>query len=479
MLGVLEGERLTFHELHRFAHRPLPMPSGLHWNITGIFNELITGVRVAAQWCREHDVPLGSIGVDTWGVDCGLLSRTGELLALPRAYRDARHQRGFDDLLQRIGVETIYGTTGIQQLPFNTLYQLRAMRMSEPELLDQAAALLWMPDLCQYFLSGMIAVEFCIASTSQMLDARTCTWATDLLAKADLPTHFLQPLHPPATVRGGLRREIAEIAGITGDVRIVSPASHDTASAVVAIPADAGVSWCFLSSGTWSIIGAELPEPFISAAGRTASFANEGGINNTSRFLKNIAGLWIVQEYRRELELDGASITYDSLAQQAAAAAPFRTLINTEDPIFSAPGRMAGRIASFAQRTGQPEPATPGQFARCCLESLALAYRRTLRQLEQVLGREFDVLHAVGGGARNTLLNQMTADAIARPVIVGPYEATAAGNVLVQALGMGEVRDLNQIRRISAASFERQTVTPRETGAWDKAEVRLMEAINA
>jgi rhamnulokinase len=354
-----------------------------------------------------------------------------------------------------------------------------ARQQLEPGLLDQAAALLFMPDLMHYLLTGHVAVEATIASTSQLIDPRTGTWAVDLVSELELPARILQPLVPAGTRLGAVRLEVAQDAGIAAEIPVIAPASHDTASAVAAVPATAGSSWCYLSSGTWSLMGAELNAPCLSAAARDAPFTNEGGVGGTSRFLRNITGLWLVQECRRSLEQQGATLEYAALTELARAAPPFRTLIDPAHGSFLTPGRMPEKIAAFAQSTGQPVPDDSGALIRCCLESLALAYRHTLSQLEVVLGRPTTVLHVVGGGGRNTLLNQMTADAIDRPVRVGPVEATAAGNVLVQAMGAGLVRDLEHLRAIVAASVEPDLYEPRDAGAWQGPYERFVELLGS
>ncbi len=479
IVGLLDGDSLTLHEVHRFAHRPCRLPSGLHWDLTGIWLHVLEGLSAAGAFCRSRAVPLVSVGVDTWGVDYALIGRSGELLGLPHAYRDERNQPAFERTIAAVGRGAIYDATGIQFMPLNTLYQLVAAQDAEPTTLAQSASLLFMPDLFHYFLSGHGAVEQCIASTSQMIDPRTGGWATGLLARLGLPTHMLAAPVPPGTTLGVLRPEVARATGQDPRIRVIVPASHDTASAVAAVPAAPGTRWCFLSSGTWSLLGAEIDAPCLSPGACEVPFTNERGVGNTIRFLKNIAGLWLVQECRRDWESRGEPHSYEELAELAAAGAPFRTLIDVNHRSFAHPGEMTSRIAEFARATGQPIPQEPGQVVRCCLESLALEYRRTLGQLERVLGRTFDTLHIVGGGARNNLLNRMTAGATGRRTVVGPVEATAAGNVLTQAMGTGTVRDLAHIRRIAARSFQPATIVPTEAPAWDAAFERYLGLLSS
>lgn len=472
IVGVLDGDQLTLHELHRFLHLPVRLPSGLHWDLTGLWHNIIEGVRNCVAWCNENSVPLVSVGVDTWGVDWGVVGKSGELLGLPHAYRDERNQAAYEKVLNQLGREKLYDATGIQFMPLNTLYQVVACRDAEPALLDHAAHFLFMPDLLHYFFTGKRAVEFSIASTSQMLDPRTGKWAMGLLKELNIPTHMLGDIVRPGATIGAITPAIAEATGAPAALKVIAPATHDTASAIAAVPADPASRWCYLSSGTWSLMGAELSQPCTTAAAREYPFTNEGGVDGTIRFLKNIAGLWLVQETRRHYEKQGITYDYAKLTDMAAAAEPFRTLIDTTHGPFMLPGQMPEKIAAFARKTNQPEPTEAGQVVRCCLESLALTYRDTLEHLEATLATKYDVLHIVGGGGRNKLLNQMTADALGRRVVVGPFEATAAGNVLVQAMGAGDVKDLAHIRRIITASFKPETYTPRDTAAWDAAYAR-------
>lgn len=473
IVGVLEHGRLTLHETHRFLHLPSRLPSGLHWNLIGLWQNILEGLRKSAAFAKEHNLTLTSLGTDTWGVDWSLIGREGELLGLPHAYRDERHFAAYDKTLARLGRKRIYDVTGIQFMPLNTLYQVVARHDAEPALLEHAEHLLFIPDLLHYFFTGVPRVEFSIASTSQMLDARTGRWATDMLRELGLPTQMLGEIVPPGTTIGTILPHIAQETGLPPDLKVIAPATHDTASAVAAVPADPSSAWCYLSSGTWSLMGAELKEPCLTDAACDVPFTNEGGLDGTIRFLKNIAGLWLVQETRRHYEKQGDSYDYPTLTRLASEAEPFRTLIDTNHAPFAAPGDMPLKIAEFARATNQPEPTTPGQVVRCCLESLALTYRYTLEKLEQVLEAEYDVLHIVGGGGHNRVLNQMTADAIGRPVVVGPHEATAAGNVLVQAMGAGDVKDLAHIREIVTHSFEPETFQPTNTAAWDEAYERF------
>ncbi len=474
MLGVLDRDRVELVEAHRFANHPVQLPSGFHWDTTGLFREIVRGVELAGEAARERGVELVSVGVDTWGVDFGLIGRSGHLLGLPFCYRDARNAAAMARVLARVDGDRLYATTGIQPLAINTIFQLDAQREAEPAMLDAAASMMLMPDLLHHLLGGERVNEATIASTTGMVDARTGDWARDLLREAGLPVTMLGKLTPAGTRIGRLRAEVAEVAGVSR-IDIIVPGSHDTASAVAAVPAttgeagggEGGGGWAYLSSGTWSLLGRELDEPILTPQARAAGFTNEWGVGGKVRFLKNIAGLWLVQQVRADLLSRGEAYEYTELARLAGDAEAFRTLIDPGHTPFASPGGMIGKLAAHARATRQPVPETPGQMVRACLESLALTYRDTLTSLESITGSRVDRLHLVGGGGRNTLLNQMTADAIGRPVLVGPFEATAVGNVLTQAIGRGDVKDLAHLRRIVAHSQPVQRYDPRDTAAYD------------
>jgi rhamnulokinase len=472
IVGVLEGGRLRLEEVHRFTHESQWLPTGLHWDITGIWREIVAGLRRAAEWGKTNRIELASVGVDTWGVDWALVDAAGELVGLPHAYRDPRNAAAFEEVVKALSRERIYGTTGIQFMPLNSLYSLYAHKQADPDSLEAAEQLLFISDLFHFWLSGNRVVEATIASTSQMVDCHTGGWARDMLGELGVPTKILGTISPPGTVVGTLRPKLVEETGLPGSLRVITPASHDTGSAVVAVPADEETSWCYLSSGTWSLLGAELESPCVSEAAQAASFTNELGVEGTFRFLKNIAGLWLVQECRRDLVRKGQEFDYPTLTRLASEAAPLRTLVDPSHASFEAPGDMLKKVADFAARSGQLVPESPGQFVRCCLESLALAYREKLDSLESILARRFDVLHIVGGGGKNELLNQMTAEATGRRVVVGPHEATAMGNLLVQAMATGAASSLAELRRIVARSVDLATYEPTRASEWDAANVR-------
>ncbi len=458
IVGILEhgASRLRMEEVHRFEHLPCSTPAGPVWDLTGIWHQIIKGLSKGNAWCTKNGLELSSIGVDAWGVDWSLVGDSGELLSLPHCYRDPQNEDACRMVLEKVGgKEKLYARNGIQLMAINTLFQVAARFEKEPGLFAVSSRMLFVPDLLHFWLSGEKANERTIASTSGMLNIQTGDWDLELMAKLGLPTRMLGPIIEPGTALGNLRPDVAKLAGIEHDVQVIVPTSHDTSAAVTAIPVNKdNRNWAYLSSGTWSLLGAELNRPFVSPQSCAAPFTNELGIGGTVRFLKNIAGLWLLQELRREWELKGDSISFAELAEHARNADPFRTLIDPNDPRFASPGDMAKKVRAYAEETGQPEPETIGDLARCCLDSLALCYRDTIELLESTLSTKIEVLHIVGGGAKNQLLNELTALAMKRPVICGPIEATAIGNLLVQALGCGEISNVQQLRNTVSNSVK-------------------------
>jgi rhamnulokinase len=479
LLGRFDGERLVLDEVHRFANGPVRLLDTLHWDLLRLSEEIKTALHKVAVMDRALD----GVGVDTWGVDFGLIGRGETLLGNPVHYRDARTEGMLEAAFRRVPRERIYEITGLQFMPFNTLYQLLALRLSDSPLLDVAETLLMMPDLLAWLLTGRRVGERTNASTTQLLDPRTGRWSDALCAELGLPRSILPDLVEPGTELGPLRPALAEEVGLTGRrLTVLAPATHDTASAVAAVPAvwPAGVAtvigppdWCYLSSGTWSLLGVEVPHPVITAETLRANFTNEGGVAGTTRLLKNIMGLWLVQECRRTWARQGHDYTYDELLIRAEAARPFAALVDPDDATFLAPGDMPARLVAYCTRTGQEPPADEGGFVRCALESLALKYRWTIERLEAILGTAIRTIHVVGGGTRNTLLCQFTADACGRPVHAGPVEATAAGNVLLQAMARGRISTLADARSIVARSFPVVVYEPRDPAAWSDAAGRF------
>ncbi len=468
MLAILDNEKITLQECHRFANLPQQLPSGFHWNLLDLWRHLVEGLKQAGIAAKESGAELVSLGVDTWGVDFGLLGKSGQLLGLPFAYRDDRNPPAMQAVHDALGADEVYLQTGIQHMPFNSIYQLKAQQATEACVLDGATDMLFMPDLLHYFFSGEKVNEATIASTSQMVNPHTGKWNTQLLDKAGIPHGFLKDIVPAGTKIGKLREVIAKEAAVE-QIDIIVPGSHDTASAIASVPVDKANSgnWLYLSSGTWSLMGAELDKPIVNEASLKANYTNERGVEDKIRFLKNISGLWLVQECRRDLIRKGQDLDYPTLTQMAADSEPFVTLIDTDHAPFASPGDMLAKIDNYAQKTGQPKPTTPGGYVRACLESLALTYRNVCQDLEHLTEQDIDVLHIVGGGGKNSLLNQMTADAINKKVIVGPFEATAIGNALTQAMGNGDIKDLNHIRRIVRNSFELETYEPSGAANYD------------
>jgi rhamnulokinase len=508
MLGCFDGAKLTLEELHRFENGPVRLGDGLYWDALRLFEQIKAGL----ARCTQRGIQLDAVGIDTWGVDFGLMAGN-ELLSTPRHYRDPRNTPAMEQTLARVPRAEIYQHTGIQFLPFNTLFQLAGVARHTPRLLELADRLLFMPDLFAYWLTGAMATEPTIASTSQMLDPRTAQWSRELLKKVGLPARLLPAIEATGSIAGTLLPHVAAEVGQSG-LTVIRTASHDTAAAVVAvpmvegregIPAGPGVrkdsrtsgnpkskiqnpkcvaggkhvaaNWAYISSGTWSLIGVELPAPLINADALAANFTNELGVGGTVRFLRNVAGLWLVQESQRAWAAQGQSYTHEQLAQMAAAAPAFAAFVDPDDARFAEPGDAPARIRDFCADTGQPAPETPGAVVRCVLESLALKYRRVLGTLERLIGRTIDVLHVVGGGSRNGLLNQFTANATGKPVIAGPVEATAAGNLMVQALAQGRVSSPAEIRQVIAASSDLRRYEPRDTAVWTEAYARFEAAL--
>lgn len=465
LLGRFDGQHLSLEEVHRFPNGPVKMLDTLHWDLPRLFDEIKTTLRKVAAGGAKLD----GLAVDTWGVDFGLVGRGDTLLGNPVHYRDSRTDGMIDEACRLVGRERIYEITGLQFLTFNTAFQLLAMKRQGSPLLDVAETMLMMPDLIGWLLTGRRAGEYTNATTTQLLDARTRTWSGELCDGLGLPKHILPELIEPGTELGPLRGDLATETGL-GAAPVIVPATHDTGSAVVAVPA-VGTSgdWCYLSSGTWSLMGVEIPGPIINETTRRYNFTNEGGACGTIRLLKNIMGLWLVQECRRTWARSGRDYSYEDLIPRAEAAAPFRSLVDPDDPSFLAPGDMPTRIAAYCERTGQPVPDGEGAFVRCALESLALKYRWTVERLEEITGRSIRAIHVVGGGSRNALLNQFAADATGRPVYAGPVEATAIGNVLMQAMARGRLGSLAEVREVVARSFPVTVYEPREPSAWEPA----------
>ncbi|GAA2359876.1 rhamnulokinase family protein [Saccharopolyspora halophila] len=462
VLGHIADGRLRTREVHRFGNGAVRLTDGLHWDAVGLFREILTGLRLAAP-----DAPV-SVGVDSWAVDYGLLDESGGLLGEPFCYRDSRTDSAARQVVESIGSAELFARNGLQFLQFNTIFQLAAA--AGGARLAAARSLLLMPDLMGYWLTGRQGAELTNASTTGLLDARTHEWCPELARAVGFDPSLLPPLHRPGAVLGKLLPHVTEETGLA-ETSVVAVGSHDTASAVVGVPARSP-NFAYVCTGTWSLTGVELPGPVLTEEARAANFTNEVGVDGTVRFLRNIMGLWLLQESLRTWGLGPQDLP--ALLAEAARAEPLAAVVDAEDTRFFAPGDMPTRIAESCRETAQPVPENRGAVVRCVLESLALAHRRAIRAAAELSGRDVEVVHLVGGGAHNELLCQLTADALGAPVVAGPTEATAIGNLLVQARAAGQLGDLEQLREVVAASHDLAHYTPRgTTAAWDRAESRL------
>lgn len=455
--GVVDpaaGGRTTLHTLHRFTNGVVPCDGHLRWNLTGIYSEVLAGLRLLASAYPEVE----SIGIDTWAVDYGLLDADGRLLAEPVAYRDGRTDPVIEDVHQRLSRQQLYAVNGLQFLPFTTVYQLAAERRSS--LWDRAAHVVLLPDLLAYWLTGVLATEATNASTTGLLDIRTGAWSSEVLDLLDLPASLLPPLQSPGEVRGPLRPDVLAATGLRDGTLVTSVGSHDTASAVVAVPATTR-EFAYVSSGTWSLVGVELDKPVLTTDSQRENFTNEGGVDGRTRYLRNVGGLWLLQESMRDWQASGLDLRLDAVLAGAEALPPGGPTVDVDDEAFIPPGNMTARIAAAAARKGQPEPQTPAAVVRCILDSLAHSYARTVRRAAELSSHDVDTIHIVGGGCRNRLLCQLTADLSRLPVTAGPVEATALGNVLVQARAHGAApRSLEEIRAELARSEDIRHLLP-------------------
>jgi len=468
LIGRLHGDKqerkLAVRELHRFPNHAIQAGDRLHWDMLRLLHEVKQGILKA---CRTGEAPR-TFGIDTWGVDYGLLDANGELLGNPYHYRDARTEGLIEEVGGLVGKEALYLQSGIQFMPFNTVYQLYAMRKGGSPKLDRAETLLLTPDLLVYLLTGIRACEFTMATTTQLLLPGTRDWNVALMDRLGIPKRLFLPPVEPGTVIGPLSAEVRAELGVPA-LDAVAVGTHDTASAVAAIPASAG-SFAYVVCGTWSLLGTEREQPIVTAEAQALDWSNEGGAGGTYQLLKNIMGLWILQECKREWDErgDGGS-GYAELVDAAEAAAAFRSFIAPDDLRFYGPGGMTGKVQSYCRETGQPVPEKKGEIVRCILESLALRYREALEQAESLAGEHFAGLHMVGGGIQNRLLCRFTANALGRPVWAGPVEASAIGNMLLQLIALGACADLREARALSAASFPVEIYEPEERDAWDAA----------
>ncbi|MBM4424610.1 MAG: rhamnulokinase [Chloroflexi bacterium] len=472
MLAAFDGRALRLEEIYRFPNVPVRVLRSLHWDPLRLFAEIKHGLGLCAKQAGQT---LSGIGIDTWGVDFALLGRDDELVGNPFHYRDRRTEGMMDQAFQRASKEEIFERTGIQFMPINSLYML--LSMAGTPALESAATFLMIPDLFNFWLSGQKACEFTDATTTQLYDQRAGDWARPLIEKLGLPGRIFLPVTQPGAVLGPLLPAVAEEVGLKS-APIIAPACHDTGSAVAAVPARAA-DYVYISSGTWSTVGVEIGSPLITPQSLKYNFTNEGGVSGTVRLLKNVMGLWIVQECRRAWAQAGEEFSYAELVALAEKAAPFAALVDPDDEEFLRPGDMPTRLRGFCAKTGQPTPEDKGSLLRCVFESLALKYRVVIERIEAMLGRRMEIIHIVGGGSQNRLLCQLTADATGRPVVAGPVEATALGNAAAQAMALGHFSSLTEARDVVHHSVDLTTYEPRLSTQWDECYARFTRLLPA
>jgi len=467
ILGRLADGRITLEEIHRFPNGAIKIAGSLRWDLLRIFEELKAGLRKVAA----RGLPVESLSVDSWGVDYVLSGAGQPMLSPPYQYRDARADHTYAAAMKSPGPELIFAETGIQFMTINSLYQLLADLETSPALLHLADQFLTIADYFHYLFSGVAAIEESLASTTQLYNPKTRAWSQQLIKAFGFPTHLFPKIVPSGTRLGEILPEIVAETGLKSTA-VVATCSHDTNAAIASVPAS-GDDWAYLSSGTWSLIGVELPAPLINDTARSGDFSNEAGFGGTTCFLKTIVGLWILQEARRTWSIGGQDLEYHVLAQMAEETEPFRSLIHPDDSRFLKPNNMPAKIATYCRETGQPEPETPGQVTRCIYESLALLYRESLDGIESQTGRKISRLHIVGGGSQSRLLNQFAANATGRRVLAGPVEATSIGNLLIQAIACGHLGSLAELRRTVAASFPVEEYLPDDRSEWEQAFARF------
>ncbi len=472
ILGIFDGERIELREVHRFSNDPVDVRGTTYWDVLRLFYEIKQGI-VKAKLEGGFD----SIGIDTWGVDFGLLDEFGCLLENPVHYRDLRTRGMIEEAFERIPKETFYQKTGIQFMELNTVFQLLSLRKYRPHLLERADRLLFMPDLFAYLLTGEKHTEYSIATTSQLIDIETKTWSGEILDALDIPRRLFCDILPSGTVSGMLGEDVCAECGVPS-VPVIAVCGHDTQSAISAVPSDEK-DFVFLSSGTWSLFGTELDKPIVNETSLRINVTNEGGYGYATGFLKNIIGLWLIQESRRQWAREGENYSYADLERLALAAEPFRCFIDPDAPEFVPRGDIPGRVRAYCEKTGQYVPQSVGEIMRCIYESLAMKYRQTLEKITLCTGKTYGKIHVIGGGVKDTLLCRMTADACGVPVLAGPIEATVLGNIAVQLIAGGAVQDIAQARAIIARSETLRTYDPEAQDAWQQAFARYLQATGA
>ena len=473
MLATFDGEKITLEEKHRFSNDPVNINGDLHWDVLRLFFEIKQGILKCAN---SGDRDIDCIGIDTWGVDYGLLDENDKLLGNPYHYRDTRTEGMYDEAFKIVSKEEIYKETGIAFNWFNTIFQMLSARLNNDTALKNAKTLLMMPDLFNFFLTGVKKTEYTNASTTQLYNSVKQEWSYDLMDKMGIPKDIFTEVIDAGTIVGTIKPELAEELGIA-EVPVVAVASHDTGSAVASVPVPNQDDFIYISSGTWSLMGVELDAPNLSDMALEHNFTNEGGVNRTIRFLKNIMGLWLIQESRRQWAREGEELSFDELERQANEATPFASMIDPDYPAFQTPGNMPRRIREYCEKTGQAVPQTKGEIIRCIAQSLAFRYRATVEGMEEVTGNKYNVVNIVGGGIKDKMICQFTANATKRTVSTGPVEATSIGNVIVQAMAMGAIKDLNEGRQVVKNSFDIKDYTPEDSQAWDAAYEKWKEII--
>lgn len=471
VLATLMNGKFEMQEIHRFPNNLLELHGKYYWDIYHLYNEL----KKSLSLCGSQQIELDSIGIDTWGVDFGCLAKDGSLLGLPRAYRDPYTEGAPEEFFRLVPREEVYRLTGIQIMNFNSLFQLFRGQQEKFAPLVHAVEILFMPDLLSYLLTGNRVCEYTDASTSQLLNPVTKQFEASLLTAAGVSPSIVRPVVMPGTVVGELTDAIVRETGI-GKVPVIAVAGHDTASAVAAVPA-LDQHFAYLSSGTWSLMGIETEQPIITTESYENNFTNEGGIEGTTRFLKNITGMWLLEQCRKEWERAGRTYSYPEIVQMAEQAVPFRCFVNPDDPCFANPASMSEAIANYCKETGQTVPATDAEFVRCIFESLALRYNEVIQMLIKMAPYPIERLHVIGGGSKNRMLNQFTANAIGMPVIAGPSEATAIGNSMIQARSAGIVSNRWEMRELIAASIQTETFEPQEEATWKKVYEQYLQIV--
>lgn len=465
LAGEFDGHRIDLKEMNRFENTPIELPSGWHWNTPDLYQNILQGLKKAAETYGDAIV---SLGIDTWGVDYGLVDNGGRLLGLPYQYRDSRTDDMMELAYDKVGKQAIYEATGIQFMFFNSLFQLLSEVESKNPAITAADEILFMPDLLGYWLTGNQAQELSIVSTTQLYNPKKKDWDFELIDKLGLPKQIFKEITQPGTELGRLRKSVSQSTKLNPQTKVITVAGHDTASAVAAVPSQSKTP-AYLSSGTWSLMGLELPEPVINDQSFKDAFTNEMGVGGAVRFLKNICGLWLIQESRRYWLDQGTDIVYSQMASLAGEAEPFRSLINPDDEVFASAGDMPVKIRNYCREHGQPIPETHGEIIRCIYESLALKYAEVWEKLVQYAPEKPDTLHIVGGGCQDKMLNQFTADAIGVRVMAGPVEATGLGNILAQLMAEGSIKDLASGRQIISESASFEIFEPQETSEWQVA----------